>query len=82
MLDIVRKEIKYAISFIDESIIANRLRLVMDCDPHNGTQGYLVRSLYFDTLQNQDYFEKMDGLENRKKIRLRIYDPKDQSAKL
>ncbi len=51
-------------------------------DEHNGAFGYRVRSLYFDTLSDNDYFEKMDGVELRRKIRLRNYDPDNDFALL
>lgn len=44
-------------------------------DKHNGARGYRIRSLYFDTLDDRDFHEKEEGLELRRKIRLRIYDP-------
>jgi hypothetical protein len=42
----------------------------------------MVRSLYFDTLENYDYMTKIDGVDSRKKIRLRIYSPNSDYAKL
>lgn len=36
---------------------------VMIQDPHNGAQGYSIRSLYFDSLGERDYQEKVDGAE-------------------
>lgn len=51
-------------------------------DPHNGTHGYTIRSLYFDTAYDTDYFEKQAGIELRRKVRLRIYDPKSDFAML
>lgn len=51
-------------------------------DPHNGTHGYIIRSLYFDTAYDGDYFEKLDGIELRRKIRLRCYDPHADYAML
>lgn len=44
-------------------------------DAHNGAQGYMIRSLYFDTEYDGDFFDKEYGMEARKKLRLRIYDP-------
>ena len=44
-------------------------------DLHNGSDGYQVRSLYFDSLSNRDFQEKEDGLELRRKFRLRVYSP-------
>lgn len=82
MLDVLRKEIKYTISPYTERILATRLGSVMDKDVHNNDRGYMVRSLYFDTMDNQDFFDKSDGIEFRKKIRLRIYDVNSNFAKL
>lgn len=82
MLDVLRKEIKYTISPYTARILSSRLELIMKKDSHNGVEGYMVRSLYFDTADNQDYFDKLDGLEYRKKIRLRIYDVNSDFAKL
>ena len=48
---------------------------VMREDPHNGVHGYRIRSLYFDTVYDEDYHEKLAGIETRRKIRLRCYDP-------
>lgn len=36
--------------------------------------GYTVRSIYFDTFQYDDYYEKISGLKIRKKIRIRGYN--------
>lgn len=82
MLDVLRKEIKYTISPYTERILSTRLESIMDKDIHNNDYGYMVRSLYFDTMDNQDFFDKSDGIEYRKKIRLRIYDVNSNSAKL
>lgn len=82
MLDVLRKEIKYTISPYTERILSTRLESIMDKDIHNNDYGYMVRSLYFYTMDNQDFFDKSDGIEYRKKIRLRIYDVNSNSAKL
>ncbi len=34
---------------------------------------YMVRSLYFDTPRSENYYEKIDGVKNRHKYRLRTY---------
>lgn len=51
-------------------------------DVHNGACGYIIRSLYFDTPFDEDAQAKEDGLELRRKIRLRIYDPNQDFAML
>lgn len=82
MLDVSRKEFKYAVSPIEAAHIRQRLRLVTKPDAHNGDQGYLVRSLYFDTLYDRDYLEKINGCDARQKVRLRIYGARDDLVKL
>ncbi len=75
MNEVFRQEKKYWMTQIDMQILSGRLEKVMLQDPHNGAQGYTIRSLYFDTLGETDYQGKIDGLEVRRKIRLRAYDP-------
>lgn len=82
MNKVFREEKKFLIS-VDEFLRhSHRLGLVMNEDPHNGTHGYIIRSLYFDTVYDTDYFEKLDGVETRRKIRLRCYDPNASYAML
>lgn len=79
---VLREEKKFLVS-VDEFIsLSYRLGAVMLSDPHNGTHGYTIRSLYFDTVDDRDYFEKQAGVELRRKIRLRCYDPKADYAML
>ena len=79
---VFREEKKFLIS-IDESIQkSHRLSAVLAADPHNGVNGYTVRSLYFDTVYDGDFYDKLDGIETRRKIRLRCYSPKDDFAML
>lgn len=73
ILSVFRSEKKYEVDLQTESVLTDRLQKLMEADPHNGISGYMVRSLYFDGIYDGDYFDKVDGLEYRKKIRLRIY---------
>ncbi|BES65004.1 polyphosphate polymerase domain-containing protein [Gottschalkiaceae bacterium SANA] len=82
LLDVLRQEKKYRISLLAYQQLDFRLQAIMQADQNNNGQGYLVRSLYFDTVRDQDYAEKLDGLHERKKIRLRIYDPETKTVKL
>ncbi len=81
-LDVLRTEQKYDIGFREMYRIKPKLSAVVKEDIHNGREGYIVRSLYFDTVHDDDYYDKLDGLEIRRKIRLRIYTPQDKTAKL
>ena len=79
---VLREEKKFLLS-VDEFIsLSHQVGHVMLADPHNGTHGYTIRSLYFDTVYDRDYFEKQAGIELRRKIRLRCYDPKADYAML
>ena len=82
MLDVLRQEIKYEIDSCQALKLKRLLSAVLEGDEHNGKDGYRVRSLYFDTPDALDFYEKIEGLEKRKKIRLRIYDFGDSPAKL
>ncbi len=78
----MREEKKFLISIEEFRRKSHFLNELMISDSHNGTNGYMIRSLYFDTVYDDDFFEKLDGIENRRKIRLRCYDPNSDTAKL
>lgn len=82
MLDVTRTEVKYDIGPLEMADMKRRLGILMEPDPHNGEKGYLVRSLYFDTLRDMDFEEKVEGYDERQKIRLRVYSADAQTAKL
>lgn len=79
---VLRQEKKYLLTVEQALRLEARLAGVLKEDPHNGTTGYLVRSLYFDTMNDKDYYEKMAGTEVRRKMRIRIYHPEDKWAYL
>ena len=82
MLDVYRREYKFAISEYETVQLRRRLPYVAAPDKNNGSRGYLVRSLYFDTLMDTDFEDKVDGVDCRRKIRLRLYSPDAETAKL
>ena len=82
MSDILREEKKYELSIVELFYIKGMLENVLKGDSYNGSKPYLVRSLYFDSISNIDYFEKEAGVNDRKKIRLRIYNSHADNAKL
>ena len=73
--EVFREERKYFITLMDLMKLSGMLEQVMLQDSHNGAWGYRIRSLYFDTPYEKDYTDKIEGLELRRKIRLRNYDP-------
>lgn len=82
VLDVLRQEKKYLLMTEQTERMRRRLGRTLQEDIHGKQGGYLVRSLYFDTPDDTDFHEKSDGIGDRKKIRLRIYDPGDKTAKL
>lgn len=82
MKQVLRKEKKYLLDSVEVSRLCHRMDLLLHRDEHAGPNGYQVRSLYFDSIYDRDYFDKADSIEIRKKIRLRTYDPSSDFALL
>ena len=82
ILKVSRFEFKYQIDFAQYASLTNILKSVLLEDKNNGINGYPIRSLYFDSYDNSDFYEKLNGQENRKKIRLRTYSPESPVVKL
>ncbi|SMB89011.1 VTC domain-containing protein [Desulfonispora thiosulfatigenes DSM 11270] len=82
MQTVFRKEIKYIIYRSDFLRIKKHLDAVLEKDAHGGPDGYLVRSLYFDSLYDRDLNDVLDGVLEKRKIRIRIYNPEQEKAKL
>ena len=69
-----RHEWKHEISYADLLTIRQRLRAVMEPDPHAVGGKYLIRSLYFDNPDDKALREKVDGVNMRDKFRIRYYN--------
>ena len=82
MNKVLREEKKFLLSADEALRLSHQVSQVMESDPHNGTHGYMIRSLYFDTIYDSDYFEKASGIELHRKLRLRIYDTDTDFAML
>lgn len=78
-----RHEYKYLISRQSAQLLKLRLPHVMRPDPHAGPTGqYTIRSLYFDDLNFSAFEEKVSGVDNRTKYRIRCYNYQDNYFKL
>ena len=78
-----RHELKYLINYGDAELIRQRLKTVAKTDEHARPSGvYLIRSLYFDDYYNSAYFDKLNGVDIRKKYRIRLYDLRDDFIRL
>ncbi len=81
-LDVSRVEEKYIISKVEAAKLSERLKQLIPGDAVNGYETYMVRSLYFDSCFDDDYYDKKAAIKERKKIRLRIYDTNTEMVKL
>jgi hypothetical protein len=81
-LVVKRLEAKYFISQADCRAMSEALDNALERDSHDRGKGYFIRSLYFDSLENRAFEEKMAGIERRKKFRLRLYDFDSNKVKL
>jgi hypothetical protein len=72
-----RFEFKYVLDAVQEQALQAAVRRFMVPDPSAVKRGgwYPVTSLYFDTPQRSDYYDKSGGYLIRKKLRARIYAP-------
>lgn len=72
---VYRNELKYQCSEQQMRMLEIRIKHVCRPDPHAGEGGrYAVRSVYFDDHCDSCYFENEDGVDQRKKYRIRLYD--------
>lgn len=70
-----RHEVKHIISPGDAAAIRANLTAVAELDPHARDKGcYCIRSLYFDDPLDTALHEKLDGVNERKKFRIRYYN--------
>ncbi len=71
-----RHELKYLISENTARLLKHKLRSVMKKDPHYDGY-YNIRSLYFDDIYHTAYHDKIDGIIDRSKYRIRVYNLED-----
>ncbi len=70
-----RHEIKHVISAGDAAAIRTNLSAVAKIDPHAADKGYYrICSLYFDDPMDTALHEKLDGVNERRKFRIRYYN--------
>ena len=81
MLSVSRKEVKFLVSSTDRVYLLNSLSQIFVPDKYGDYNGYKTRSIYFDSIDNEDFREKQIKTEKRKRIRVRIYNEEDKFAK-
>lgn len=79
-----RHELKYYINQGAYTLLSKKLSLTMEQDKYARKNGgeYFIRSLYYDDMDDSAFREKMDGIDNRDKFRIRIYNMSDAAIKL
>ena len=79
-----RHELKFKISNSAAEVLKQKLSLIMgkDKNAYFKDGSYLIKSLYFDNINSDSYYEKMDGVLYRKKYRIRIYNDDDSFIRL
>jgi hypothetical protein len=75
-----RYEIKYLVSATAVPRLRAELAARLDPDTHAGDGGYGVWSVYYDTRDLRFYWEKIEGLRFRRKLRIRHYGDRSTVA--
>lgn len=69
-----RQEIKQLLSPAQALLLEQRISAVLQPDTYSDSSGkYYIRSIYFDTPTDTAYQDKISGIDNREKIRIRFY---------
>lgn len=82
MAAIFRKELKYVISEENYLRIQSMLEALMEPDQYGTNGSYMVRSQYYDSITDADLKDNLDGVMEKRKIRVRIYSADALRAKL
>lgn len=73
-LAVDRHEEKFLLSPGEAVYTQKLLDALLRRDNYSAAGAYYIRSLYFDTPGDDDYVDKVLGVSDRRKVRLRIYD--------
>ncbi len=77
-----RHEEKYIIDYRQYLMLKHRAFQLLQPDPHGNMGSYVITSLYYDDPLDQALYEKLDGLPEHSKFRVRTYDYSDRFIKL
>ena len=77
-----RHEEKYIIDYRQYALLRQRAMELLTPDPHGDMGCYVITSLYFDDYLDHALDEKLDGLPEHSKFRIRTYDHNDNMVKL
>ena len=77
-----RHEEKYIIDYRQYALLRERALRLLSPDPNGQNGSYVITSLYYDDFLDHALDEKLDGLAEHTKFRIRTYDYSDQVIKL
>ena len=78
-----RNELKFIINPHQRNLMANKLGYLCQRDSYSDAAGgYLISSLYFDDYHQSAFFDKTNGIRQRKKYRIRAYNYQSDVIKL
>lgn len=69
----LRHELKFLIDVGTYHVLRNRLAPLMEHDGHSENGEYRVTSVYFDDIYRTGYVDKLNGIDTRRKFRIRSY---------
>ncbi|CAM3297593.1 polyphosphate polymerase domain-containing protein [Brevibacillus invocatus] len=73
-----RTEQKYYLHIHDYEVLRQKVSAMLMMDEHSiHSDGYCIRSLYFDSPHDHALIDKNNGIFNREKYRIRIYNGND-----
>ncbi len=77
-----RHEEKYIIDYEQYAVLKSRAAQLLTQDSHGAGGSYSIASLYFDDRLDHALYEKLDGLPEHTKFRIRTYDCSNRTIKL
>ena len=77
-----RVEKKFLVSNEQILLLSTKLKTVMKLDSNQQGSAYTIRSLYFDDIYDNCMQENESGIDERHKLRMRIYEPSAQKLYL
>lgn len=78
-----RHEMKYYLHVFEYLSLRQKISTLLSLDRNSlNEEGYGIRSLYFDGMHSHSLYDKNDGVFNREKYRIRIYNGSDAKISL
>ncbi|MBA4337010.1 vacuolar transporter [bacterium] len=72
-----RFELKYVLSIENARKFAQAVKSFLNVDSYGEKGKYAITSLYYDSPDYRFYWEKMEGIKFRRKLRIRYYEKKE-----